>query len=286
MRKIKYSKSDFDPIFLPKNRKQVFCDCYKTRFSLILKIGVYLLLFALPSIVGIFIFDLINISINSMYSGEELQRALLMNDLFKSLTFGILFFICLVGIAGILRIIRQFVWGEGIYYIDDFKLGLKNNYKYMAISTAFIAILYFATMVVFNLFIGSFIGWVAIIIFVLIVFPIYVWALLLVNTYASSFKEYFKNALFFYIKNIFISIPLSILLFIPAVTVLLTSPTLLSLKFILIFVLVIFYYPALLIVWVLIANASFDKYLNQEFYPDYFRKGMFNPNKNNPDNKH
>jgi len=281
MRKIKYSKSDFDPIFLPKNRKQVFCDCYKTRFWLIFKIGLTLLLFSLPSIIGIFVFDLINISINSMYKEAELQRALLMNDLFKVLAFGVLFFAVLVGLAAVLRIIRQFVWGEGIYYKDDFVQGVKNNYKYMAISSLIMVIIYFGTMAVFNLFIGSFIAWVALILFVLIILPIYVWMILLINTYSSSFEEYFKNALFFYIKNIFVSILLCVGLILPSLTVLLTYPSLLSLKYILIFILVLLYYPALLMIWVLVSNATFDKYLNKDFYPDYYRKGMFNPTKEN-----
>ena len=41
----------------------------------------------------------------------------------------------------------------------------------------------------------------------------------------------------------------------------------------------VLFYPMVLIVGLLYAESKFDKYINEEYYPEYYRKGLYEPKK-------
>lgn len=281
MKKIKYAKTDFKYEMLPQNRRAVFKDVYKNRFPLIFRGGVALLLSCLPTLIFSLVMDFVRLSIYATYEedAEALGSTLQLHETFTLAGFMILFFVILISLGGVLRIYRQLVWGEGIYFHNDWKIGLKQSYGAMAIATTIFGILFIISEGIFNLFIANALAWVPFILFLLVLLPIFIWMLLLINTYSGSFIECLKNGVFLYVKSFGITFLLTIATILPFGLYLITDQTFLSVKYVAIAVLILFYYPMLILVWILYSNKQFDKYINQQYYPEYYRKGLFNPEK-------
>ncbi len=126
---------------LPSNRWQLGWDIFKTNFTKILLLNLILLLFAVP-IIAIILFRSLNVSVMAdtvpfasfftyPYVGslsgyiESIQiRADLQSTVFLPLAAIIL----AVGLSGVLYILRNMVWTEGVFVGSDFWRGVKNNF--------------------------------------------------------------------------------------------------------------------------------------------------------------
>ena len=93
------------------------------------------------------------------------------------------------------------------------------------------------------------------------------------NVYNAKWTTLVGNSFYFYIKNIGWSLvgilmPLSLvgLLFIPLYLV--------WVKFIVLTIFIVFVFPIILLIMILFTTAKFDRYINQEYYPDYYLKGL------------
>lgn len=130
--RIKKAKTDFTIDDLPKNRWEVFWDCLKERFSLFLAMGLALLVFAIPLI---FVTVLSDNTLSGLYiafaNGEYAQEELTELTQSASSLYSLYFIPCYVflslGVAGVMFIIRQLVWGEGVFFMPDMWEGIKSN---------------------------------------------------------------------------------------------------------------------------------------------------------------
>ena len=136
--KLEKAGQDFNKESLPKNRKELFFDCIKQRFGLIMLTSFVLFLFTLPLLVVLFIKDAYLISVGVSFENKEITEANYETMYLMVTNFGYLasipcFLILSVGLAGALRVFRQLVWQEGVFFKEDFFDGIKLNFKHYLI---------------------------------------------------------------------------------------------------------------------------------------------------------
>ena len=281
MKKQKYAKEDFKYSSLPNTRKDAFKDVYRNNFSTIMKCGISLLLFSLPLIIFIVIMDIWQIGIvNSGYDEEVLRGVILWWNLTLHLGSVLLVYLILVGFCGVLRVIKLLIWQEGIDYLYDFKVGIKENFKHFSLFYLFASLFYIATCLVKLFLLAPLVGLALIIVYLLMFIPLFMWGILSVNVYQTRLKEYIKNSAFFFSRTIGISFVFLILIVWPFFSIYLpVNMYTIMYKAPVVSILILFYYPCLLIVLSLYSCSKFDKYINQDNFPDYYRKGLYDTQK-------
>ncbi len=273
----KKAANDFQEENLPSNRKEVFFDCLKIRFGSFIKLGLLLLLFALPFIILGLVKDsmLFNLSeaITSGAMSEEDATAYYSFTLIGYYALEIICFIVFgVGLAGALRVIRQIVWGEGLFFGQDFFDGIKLNAKHY--------IVYFFFMGLFN-----FLGRVVLLSSIeqqllkalplgmsLSVFlPPLLYSIIQTQIYTLRVGQEYKNGFILYIKT-FPKTALATLVI--ALPLFLEYVNLFLLKYLIYMVLIILILPFMLMGEFLYFNSQLDKYINKEQFPEIYDKGI------------
>lgn len=272
MKKMKCAQEDYTASDLPLTRKDVFSECYKEHFSLIFKIGLVCLLILLPAFLVMFTKDLYIISATS--SLTELTEEAILNIYYSAnavyglfevgafVLFGILF-------AGVVQILRQLLWNEPIFFGDDFKNGLKSNSLRFGVSAFILAsINYLLNMLTESLWTYILSGG-----FIALILPIAIWFGLQNIYYQVSVVASIKNAILMYTKTL----PATVLLFVATIIPFWLATSVINfvfIKLIALLVMGLFYVVPLTMCWILYALHIFDKYINQEQYPEIYRKGM------------
>ncbi len=270
--KNKYSKTDYSKSSLPRKRKEQFLDCFKMNYQLLLKSGLILLLFFLPMLVYSFLADYYYASLMSV-SKEEVAATKMLYLNFFGLGLVLFSLVAMIGVTGIVRIFRNLIWGEGIYFKDDLKEAIKENYGKNALSGGITAIFFLLAFFVYSLFPETIVAYAALFLFALIFLPIYFWMVLLNNSYDSTFFQLIKNGFFFYIKTLGFSLLGAIVTLLPVFLIFLPL-TLGYVKYIILLLYFTFLFPILLLVIVLYSTSVFDKYINKDHYPNYFLRGL------------
>ena len=123
--KIRKAEYDFTEQGLPSNRVEVFFDSLKLRYGLIMKTGLLLFVFMMPLLAAFFTKDAYIVSIQSLLAKGEITEA--SYEAMYSMVCRIAYLACVpcfmifsLGLAGALRVFRQLIWGEGIFFIQDF----------------------------------------------------------------------------------------------------------------------------------------------------------------------
>ena len=272
---------DYEYSSLPTTRKEAFKDVYRHNFKTIFSCGVMLLLFSLPLIAFLIVMNIGRLGMNTdTYSEEVLESVLLVWDLILNGGVIVLLYVFLIGLMGVMRVLKLLVWQEGINFGHDFRVGIKENIKQMTLFYVFGALIYAATYCVYIFLLQFIIGISLILLFTIIFVPIIFWSFYTINVYQTTFFNYLKNGLFFYAHSIgwtllFVVVVIwpFFLMFIPM------NGYLFLIKYPIIILLILFYYPFLLIVGYLYALSKFDKHINQENYPEIYRKGLYDINK-------
>lgn len=286
-RRIKYASQDYLYSSLPTNRKEAFKDVYRHNFRTILSSGGVLLLFALPLIIFALTMEIGRLGMTlEFYSEEELYNVLFIWDIVVNVGSIILFFIFVVGFAGVIRVIRQLIWQEGVSFWHGFKRGIKENFPIMSLISGIIATIYLATYFIQLFFLQFVIGLTLIVLFVFVFVSIYLWSIMMATVYQTKLFAYIRNGFFFTSKTMGWTLLYVILMSLPFLSYYLNYLSIsgmllfVIIKYLLIFIMMVFYYPMMLIVGLLYANSKFDMYINQDSYSDYYRKGLYEPTKN------
>lgn len=270
--KRKVSQFDYQRASLPRTRRVQFLDCFKMNCRLILKCGLMLLLFFTPMVFFSIFADLFYVSLMSQSTEEIAQTQLLYNYL---LNVGLILcsMVALIGITGVIYVLRNFIWGEGIYFKSDFALGIKQNYGKNAIFAVIFSLFYALSYFIYSLFPDAIVSLLPIVMSALIFLPTFFWVILLNNLYNSKWTGLLRNGLYFYIKTIGWSLlgtlmPLSLLglLFIPSEFI--------WIKYIVLIAFIVFVFPIILLIMVLYSTSVFDRAINKDNYPDYYLRGL------------
>lgn len=285
MKKRQFAPSDFEYKNLPQTRRQQFFDLIKNRYTLLMGMGALMLLFALPL--------LITIAFNQSYTAsiyQQLNSGTITEEnyrnLFSSFTFYINFLymadllILSVGLSGTSYILRQLIWGEGVFFWKDFAKGVKKNVSSLLFNFFILGIAFSISSYCFTA--NTLIGIFTLIVFVIVFLPISLMYLAYTPIYGSNCLVSYRNSAILYFGNgfkvllatIIVVTPLSVLL-IPYV----------GIPLILLAILIVFLYPIILLGFNLFTSNIFDKAINSHKYEDLVRKGLYNPEKETVSNE-
>lgn len=273
-RKIKTASRDFEESDLPASRLAQYFSIFKERFRTIMWFSFLTSLFFLPFLFVLFFKDFHLLAVTSNLENPDestLQQARVYANLLYgggevlALTlFGFLF-------SGVIQIFRQLLWDEPIFLKEDFREGLKSSGLRFVASFLFIAFARFLT----NLSLFPFLQILLSVILIAFFAPIALWFSLQSVYYRSSFMDTLKNAMKLSIRTY----PFTLLFMGLIIAPLWAMETYLS-KISLfgafggMLLLSFVWIAPLSLAFLSFACAVFDRYINEDYYPEYYRKGL------------
>lgn len=281
---VKYSKSDYLSSSLPKNRKSQFKDIFSTDFGTYFKIGLILLVFALPFltlvIFGPYYLDYRRqLLVSNGASEEVIKDSLLIVNYVISLLKVLSLMIFSIGLSGVGRINREISFSNGVIFFKDYFKGVKQNFKtYMLISFIMGILLFFielttttllesASIEVTYLLAGVMYG-----VLFLVLLPTNMLILSSSTIYNLKFVHAFLNCVRFVLKNIFVCILFALLpiglYYIQLINLFYIQASI----YVLVILLIV---PLFTEAWHLYALSRFDLYINKDNYPEIYLKGLY-----------
>ena len=290
-KRAKFASSDYQYSSLPATRKEVFNDVYRHNFLNIFKCGIALLVSFLPILIFMVIMEVGKIGMTlEFYSEDDLFGVLFVWDIITNVGFSVLSVFVVLILSGICRVIKLLVFQEGIDFFYDFKRGIKENFKQFIFLYLFYIFIYLATYFTQLFIFRELVGIVMIALFHIIFTPALAWIYLSINVYETKVFEHVKNGYFFFFRNVGWSILFLALLMWPFVLNFLFYQNIIvtNLNFFIILIkntvlvfMMLFYYPALLILSTLFSNYKFDLFINKDNYPEIYRKGLYDKKNRN-----
>lgn len=280
MKKEKQIKQDFKENELPSNRVQVFFDCIKLRYSLIFKLGLMLVLFSLPLLAASVLKDSFLYSIQMSLAKGAISEADYTETYKMILRISYLVYIpCFavlsLGIAGSLRVIRQLVWGEGVFFRQDFFYGVKKNAGHYVFYSLLIGVLHYLSRMAFYLEMD---GWLAILkylpsaIAMIVFIPAIIFCIVQSQLYSLNLGLEMKNGFLLYIRTFFKSLLALIVVLLPVGFIFIE---IVVIKAISELIYILFLLPFVLMGVFLFINSVLDKYINKEHYPEIYDLGIY-----------
>lgn len=285
IKRYKIAKQDYEASMLPQTRKAVFFDVFKLQWRKLLILGGILVLFSLPMIVLNLLRDgyAIGLYYGTEGASEEVRQQanlqLLSMENLKNLIQIIPFMIYGVGLSGVMRVLRQFAWGENVYIPTDFGRGVKDNLRSMLglsfLAGGLLALCHFLYFLAISYQTDTM--WMVCIIpmafSALFVLPVFAVSLVMIPVYNNSLWQIFKMAFLVYVKG-FGKVLLGVVL-----TVLLRVLGMLpSTFFHFVFgLLASVAAPTVLLGWTLFCYNRFDKDINPILCPELIGRGLYIP---------
>ena len=266
-KRIRFASHDYLYSSLPTTRKDAFTDVYKHNFSTILKSGLTLLISCIPLFVFLLVMDVGKMGMTlDFYSEEDLEGVLLLWDIILNIGFIFLFYIVIICLCGVLKILKLLVFQEGISFFYDFKSGIKENVKDCSLIYIIYSLIYLATYFIQLYFLPATLAIVLLVIFYLLFTPLMIWIILSINVYKTKLWDYIKNGAFFFFKTALWSILFLLLVIWPVVVSFLFNQNFIpvgvntlyiAIKYAVLIITAIFYYPCLIIVSLLFSLSKF-----------------------------
>ena len=280
--KKKTASQDFKISQLPSTRIQSIKDILINRFFVLIKIGMVLWLFGLPLMIHILLSNITIYEINLAYSLGNISEAYAIDQIFKTYNTTNLVLIPLlvvfgIGLSGALHLIKTLIWQEPIFFIHDFKQGIKYNIGYVSISMVFIGVSYFLlNYVIRSSYYTSNNFWTTVaiisaIVLFLLSFLISFFVITQNLLYQLPFIGFYKNA-FLMTLRFFVPTLLTSLVFIPWLLLFIPYDFGFILVFIILFILIL---PIELLILVEFAFYLFDITINHKHHPSIHRKGLW-----------
>jgi len=280
--KTKYSQENFTAALLPSTRRAQFKDLFKNEWKTLLGIGFWLFIFAIPYILfycGRFVGTEFYLSALQEEGLDEKTIG------FSNIVFQLIFdganiipYICFaIGLAGTNRILSNLIYNEGVLFKDDFITGIKKNsksYIICAVIFAFSKALYrFGTgyLALNTSVMNSILSGVLIIAIYLIIVPILMYSVELNARYNMAFKNLVKASATFSLITIIPTGIFSIFLFFVLYLALIAQLFVIILIIIIITIVIL---PFYILLWRLYIAYAFDKHININDYPDFYRRGL------------
>ncbi|MBE5751109.1 MAG: hypothetical protein IJA89_05825 [Clostridia bacterium] len=287
---------------LPTNRWALFWDIFKGNFGKIVKVNLLTILFFIPIIAIIVIYNMLvdaqgvtypfSANLGIGYPAVPAQQGLaemitLQNNFILFIGLALSSVIAAVGLSGGMYVIRNMVWTEGIFVSNDFWRGIKLNYK-----NALQAALFFCTFLLlsgslisfadFSLAVGEMSKWQKIFLTVskvmsyLLVFLagfMTFWMISLGVNYKMKFFTLVRNSFLMTIGTLPQTIFFIAMALLPFALLLIPSTFFLVLA---IFVVLLFALSWALLVWIDFSQWVFDKYINPKIQGAKVGRGIYN----------
>ena len=202
MKERTYSKGDFTKDLLPLTRRAQFLDWLKMDYGIFIKVGLTMLLFALPMI-AIFLFKSMFISSLEATTDIDVAFSYIVYEALFNLAILLTSLVFVVGVSGLSRVFRLMSWNEPSMFKSDFFQGVKENYKNVVLIPVIVVGSY--TLIAFgsdylHLLMGQeslipeIIKWSLIAILVFILIPPFLMSISMNSYYSNTFSGNFKNS--------------------------------------------------------------------------------------------
>lgn len=275
------AKTPYTKSMLPHNRRELFFDVVKLNYIQLICMGLVLFAFAVPLIVNVLVSDFytaqISGAIDTAEASEQILSELVVvkntSALISIPLLGILF----VGISGMLRVIRQYAWGEVVFPYRDFTIGIKQNVKQTVILGLTIGVViavctYLQSLADMNDNISAYhASSAAGVVSILFLLPVGGYSLVCISVYGNSFVQNLLQGFVLYMKQPIKTILAATLCF--GIYFFLMMPNAVVRFGILVGGILLF--PFILLAWFLFAFDQLDQYVNAEKHPDIVNKGLF-----------
>ena len=279
--RIKKRATDYTPEMLPRNRKEVFFDVLRLHFWDFIKLGLVMLLFSLPLHLAAVGEDIITGSIYIQIQGatSELQQGgyitILAVKILRAAVSTLLTPFFAVGLAGVLRVIRQYSWGENVFLATDFVKGVRQNWKQITGLQFLLGLVYTLSLLaqqLADISTGA-IVWllhIPMAVFILVILPVAGYAMAGIPVYSTGFKNQIMSGLQMYIK----SLPATLLAVLCSMAIYL--PLLIPNLYVHIFgrIIATLLTPMALLGWCQFCYNKQDKYINHGQYPELIGRGF------------
>ena len=284
MGRFKHSEKDYTTDMLPKNRKEVFRDVFKLHFWKLLACGMIFLIFSLPLHVSAIVADMYELSLQQNFmSGAITAEQLAGQWLSFCNTRGLIeiaFCVILsIGLASVMRVIRQLAWEENVFMRYDLLKGIKQN----AVQYLFIGLIFGIIRLGCSFFMNNltgqdgipYVGIIVSVISVLLIAPAAMYMLVAVCVYGNKFRHNIRLGFVMYFKHPFKTLGVClacVAIFIPQI-IPLFSPAL-------VYAHIIFRIVSsllsgiILLIWFLFAMSLFDKDINSKHFPELVDRGV------------
>lgn len=278
--RIRKRATDYTPDMMPHNRREVFLDVVRLHFWDMMKLGLVMLLFSMPLHLAAIGEDIITGSIYAQVqnaTAEQQQGAyltVLTVTVLRAAVSTVLVPFFTVGLAGAMRLIRQYGWGENVFFVLDFIKGIRQNWKQLTGLQFLLGLIY--TLSLFAQQLSSVstgaIVWllhIPMAVFVLVILPVAGYAMAGIPVYRTGLISQIMAGLQMYIKNL----PATLLAVLCAMAIYL--PLLIPDLYVHIFgrILATLLTPIALLGWCLFCYDKQDKYINPSQHPELIGRG-------------
>ena len=272
MKKEKVRATDYQNEDKPKTRLQQYGYIFKHRFVELLKVSLLQAVFNMPLIVSLIIFYIAvknSPDVNALMTVFLIQGASFLISL--SFTF--------IGMTGVFYCMKKVIYDEGEFASSSFFIGLREEWKnglFIGLLAGFSALItiigfyffYFHLSQVDTIITGF---GIAILVIQLIV-------VLMVCYYSIGQAVVYSNQLRYVLKNSFIMtlirFPINLLFFIIYPGIFIALICIMDITMYVGVGLLVFFSTFGHLMWALNDISAFDKFINKEQHPDFYRKGL------------
>lgn len=277
-RKPRKAAEDYERTMLPQTRREVFLDILKLQWSKLLRLGLILLVSAIPLLMVAIYEDsyFLAVTENADVLREEVPALFSPFRIFCDLLRIPCIVVFFVGLSGVVRALRQLAWGENVTVLHDFTVGLRQNWKqFLAIGLVY-GLCHALAMTGWHnsLTAGGGNVWIWGVILGLLLFlvmPVVCCAAVIVAIYNNSLTDDLRIAAFIYLKAPVKTVGAMLAAF--AVCLIIWQIPSLWLH-------IILSIPAMAVFvlgflgWLLFVCGQLDRYYNDEHYPELVGKGI------------
>ena len=273
MKKEYIRPSDYEQRERPKTRTKQFFDIFKHRFLELLKLSLLQAVFSLPLLVTIFLFWLL---LQNSHTNEAAMMVFLIQGASSLITLPIVF----VGLTGSFHALKKLAYAEGEFASSSFFIGMKEEWK-KGLLIGFIAGLSVGIAIVgayFFIFSPYYIiPWVkglgiaiSVIELIVVLISCY-YSVAQVVVYENKLWPIIKNSVLMNLMKFPINLGLFILYPGAFIALICIIPYTMYVGVGLMIFTSVFGH----LVWMMNTMSAFDKYINKEQFPDYYRKGLY-----------
>lgn len=265
------ARKDYDRNQLPKNRKEQFFDILVRRYGLFIKLGIFILLFFIPYFFVMMYKDSLYMSIKAGNYEDAGARIFSVDLIYSGLMF-IALPILFVGFAGVFKILKELIYGEPIFFKEDFIEGIKENSKSFIVIAAIIALFNLFELLISYSFSNNVVFEVIPVAFnYVLIFPICFVSIYLTSVYTNKFMVTLKTSiiiLFKFLPRILLCFIFTFgffaLEFIPIAYI----------KYCVVIVCLVFVLPISIFASYENFIDIFDENINKTQFPNFYKKGI------------
>lgn len=281
------TRSDFGRDNLPRTYPSLWADNVRQRWGTLLLFGALSLLALLPSFALLIWEDLYAFSLSDKVSLGELTLAQAASLSFWHRNITGSFYLLAIPIFlivsfALMRYLRLLAFQEPLFWKDDFFSSLKATWKFGLVYGLVFAALLWVSLFVAGSDIHPFLRYLPLLLLIVFLLPLLLYSLTLTPYYDLSFFGLLSRSVLLYLRHF----PFTLLFLLgfvsPFFSFFIANPLI---RYPLLLLFVVFLYPLLMHAWMVYCLSIYDKDINKDDFPDFYRKGMA-PSEGEKNGKH